>query len=74
MGEARRKLNNISRETKKPENAPECYGDMFRENGQLQYGSMICDEEFCGFSERCRKDSKVKMLDKIYLRKYNIDS
>ena len=55
MGEERRKK---LKEIEKPEGAPKCYGTMFRENGNLRYGSMSCDEEFCEFSEKCRKDSE----------------
>ena len=37
---------------------PKCYGKMFREDGRLTYGAMICDEEFCEFSEKCWESSK----------------
>lgn len=43
----------------KPKNAPRCYGSMFKEDGNLAYGSMICDAEFCDFSEECWKDSRA---------------
>lgn len=34
----------------------QCFGNMFRENGILTYGAMICDE--CENVEECRKHSK----------------
>lgn len=58
MGEHKRKNSGTLNKTEKPKGAPECYGKMFKENGQLTYGAMICDEEFCEFSEKCWESSK----------------
>lgn len=47
------------------EKRPKCFGSMFRENGTLRYGAMVCDEEFCEHSKECWGKSKGNVPDKV---------
>ena len=38
-------------------NNAKCFGKMFREDGRLTYGAMICEE--CEEVEECRKCSEI---------------
>ena len=47
------------------EKRPKCFGSMFRENGTLRYGAMVCDEEFCEHSKECWEKSKGNVPGKV---------
>lgn len=49
-------LCSIGKEWYRKKENSQCFGNMFRENGNLTYGAMICEE--CEEVEECRKHSK----------------
>lgn len=51
------------RDAKKKER-PKCYGYAFREDGILRFGAMVCDVEFCDYSDSCWYESR-NWLDKV---------